>query len=187
MTSVPPDVRAIPRDSVLELLRQRGAATLPHLNGPLLDHLLGAERLLRAWECSETVALAGLAHAAYGTDGFAEPLLELEERKLIREAANKDVEALVYLYASCDRGAVYPQLPGREPVTFRDRFTGENFQATDEQVSELAALTLANETELFVVATDTPAPDWLFNLFEDVRERVSPGVREAAGLVLGAR
>lgn len=187
MPSAPPDVSAIPHDSVLELLRQRGADTLPHLNGPLLDHLLGTERLLRAWECSEAVALAGLAHAAYGTDGFADHLLDLEERELLREAGGEDVEALVYLYASCDRKATYPQLPGRAPVAFCDRFTDESFQATDEQVSELAALTLANETELFVVATCTPAPEWLFKLFEEVRTRVSPSVRTAAGQVLGAR
>ena len=47
-------------------------------------------------------------------------------------------------------------------------------------------LTLANETELFVVATGEPAPEWLMQLFEDVRDRVTPGVLEGAGGVLAS-
>jgi hypothetical protein len=180
------DARGPARSRVLHLLRQRGAATTPHLNGPLLEHLLGTERLLRTWQCPENVALAGLAHAAYGTDGFEARLLSLEERDLLRRAGGGEVEGLVYLYASCDRRFVYPQLPGTGPVSFRDRFSGETFPASEEQLRDFADLTVANEMEL-CARGGADAPEWLVELFHAVEDRASAGVRRHAGEALRPR
>ena len=60
-----------------------GAGQIAHLNGSLFDHLERTELLLRRWGCSETVSIAGLCHAAYGTDGFPTALVTLEDRDVL--------------------------------------------------------------------------------------------------------
>jgi hypothetical protein len=57
-------------DSVVEGLRARGADSVEHPGGTLLEHLRRvADRLGRQGADPDTVA-AGLCHAAYGTAGF---------------------------------------------------------------------------------------------------------------------
>ena len=91
----------------------------PHLNGTLLEHLSATEGLLRSWGASEQLSLAGLVHAAYGTDGFAPFLLPWQNRRPLARVVGPAVEEIVYLYASCDRSSVYPQLSADGPVAFR--------------------------------------------------------------------
>ena len=52
--------------------------------------------------------MAGLCHACYGTDGYDQALLGLDERPVLTALAGVRAESLVYLYGSCDRAAVYP-------------------------------------------------------------------------------
>ena len=135
------------RERALDLLRRQGAAEADHLGSDLLTHLLGTESLLRTWRVDEDVALAGLCHAAYGTDGFAPHLLELGERARLADAIGAAAEAAVYRYASCDRGVVYPQL-GRPTVDFADRFRGTSECLGAQALRSFALLTAANETDL---------------------------------------
>src|SRR5579864_781546 len=104
-----------------ELLRDRGADQIEHPGGNLFDHVGRVAKLLRAWGAEEDLQLAGLGHACYGTDGFATALLDLNERPLLAEVVGGRAEGCVYLYASCDRGAVYPNLANSGPLHFQDR------------------------------------------------------------------
>ena len=108
-----------PRDNALRILEERGADSVEHLNGSLLDHLKRTERLLLDWGASEELALAGLCHAVYGTDGFATALLNLDERQRLSVAVGPDVEAVVYFYGSCDRGFFYPQISSVSGARFQ--------------------------------------------------------------------
>jgi len=92
-------------ESAVALLRERCADDVAHPGGTLLAHLVRVhDRLLRL--CGdEILALAGLTHAVYGTDGFGTSLLSLDERHVLAQAVGTEVEELVYLY-----GAL---LPGR--------------------------------------------------------------------------
>ncbi len=92
------------------LLVTCNAQNLEHPGGTLLEHLRRVGGQLADWGASRDVQLAGLCHAAYGTDGFPVSLLDLDQRGTLREAIGMQAEELVYLYASCDRGQVYPQL-----------------------------------------------------------------------------
>ena len=96
---------------------------MPHLTTDLMTHLLGTEAILRGWDAPGAAQLAGLCHAIYGTDGFDRSLTGLDARDEWVEAIGAEAEGLVYLYASCDRGVVYPRL-GDEVVVWRDRFAG---------------------------------------------------------------
>ncbi|HXQ75691.1 MAG TPA: hypothetical protein VN791_04280 [Acidimicrobiales bacterium] len=181
----------VPRELALEFLRSRSADTMTHLNGPLLDHLIATEELLRAWGASEELCLAGLCHATYGTDGFAPFLLPWDQRHVLAEVAGRDVEETVYLYASCDRSRLYPQLSGEGPVRFRDRFRDTTFEPSATQLRDFVDLTLANELEIALgsdarrKAPPSARPAWIGPLVEQMEKRASTGVVRGARHLLG--
>ena len=169
------------REQVVRFLQAHGAGEIAHLNGPLLEHLERTELLLGRWGCSETVSLAGLCHAVYGTDGFPTPLLAVEERNLLSRVAGADVEALVYLYGSCDRGFTYSRLRD-SPVKFRDRFTRRVFSPTEGQLRDFVDLTLANESDVGLIGTSNEEPpEWLLTMFERFQHLASASVQDGFG------
>ncbi|KIF05736.1 hypothetical protein PL81_11525 [Streptomyces sp. RSD-27] len=156
-----------PDSSAIALLKEVGAETTKHSGGTLLTHLLRVEAMLAAWGARPALQTAALCHAFYGTDGLPLVLLDLSERARLAEAIGTEAEELVYFYASCDRKTSYPSLaaPDGEPVTFRDRFTGEQFTPSLQQRRDFAELTVANELDLAKVN-------------ESFRERNGEGLRE---------
>jgi hypothetical protein len=140
--------------TVVEALDAWGAAEHPHPGGTLLDHLVRTEALLRSWEAPDEVALAGLCHATYGTDGYLPSLLPLDRRRVLVALIGPAAEALVYRYASCDRRYLDEQL-GRsalvEPsdqVAFRDRFEGTVTTMAASSLDDFFELTFANELDI---------------------------------------
>lgn len=168
------------RSNAVQLLIGHGADAVQHLNGNLFDHLTRTERLLVDWKTSEAVALAGLCHATYGTDGFATALITLDQRPLLAAAVDADVEATVYLYASCDRGFLYPQIGSAGPTTFRDRFSDAVFTPSEEQLRTFVDLTLANEADV-AMSGNVPDADvrWFASLVERFGPLASPLVADA--------
>ena len=167
------------RERVAQFLHERGADQIDHLNGTLFDHLERTELLLRRWGCSEVVSIAGLSHAVYGTDGFPRALVALENRDVFTEAAGFHVEALVYLYASCDRGFVYPRLRNGVRMEFRDRFCGRTFLPAKPDLRDFVDLTLANEFDVGVVGPKAAKPpEWLWTMFNHFQHLASEPVRD---------
>jgi len=134
-------------DAAVSLLTARGAPSVDHSGDGLLAHLVATCDLLRNWENPEDICLAGLCHAAYGTDGFECALLDLNERDLLQEIIGPDAEGFVYLYASCDRKTFYPTI-ARGPAKFRDRFTDTVYEPPEEMIRACLELTLANDVEI---------------------------------------
>ncbi|HEY8545975.1 MAG TPA: hypothetical protein VIL36_13040 [Acidimicrobiales bacterium] len=152
------------RDDAVALLVDLGAPTVDHLGSDLLTHLLGTEALLRSWDVPEPVALAGLCHAAYGTDGFPQALLPVDDRPRLAAAIGAEAETIVYRYGSCRRDGW--------PATFVDRFTGEPHDLPGGERRALALLTAANELDLtrrgvFDDATRTAIADLVDRLVPD--------------------
>ena len=135
-------------DARFKLLESLGAGDFQHLNGDLETHLKGTSAILKEWGASELLQTAGLFHAAYGTAGFDESMVSLEQRASIAEVIGQDEEKLVYLYCSCDRGFVFPQFDGRPQVIFRDRFNQKEFVLSSSDAALFCELTVANELEL---------------------------------------
>jgi hypothetical protein len=129
------------------LLSELGAADVAHPGGTLLAHLQRVQEQLAEWGARPTLQLAGLSHASYGTDGFPTALLALDRRTELAAVIGGEAEAIVYLYASCDRKATYPKLADAG-ATFRDRFTGRAYVPECQLRQDLAALTAANELDL---------------------------------------
>ena len=128
-------------------LQKLGAGDFQHLHGSLQSHLTKTYELLQQWGAAPHVCDAGLFHAAYGTAGFDEKMVNLQQRKDIANVIGADAEALVYFYCSCDRDFFYPKL-GQQPLVFLDRFTGTKIFPTDQQIQDFCELTAANEMEL---------------------------------------
>jgi hypothetical protein len=135
-------------DEVVRLLRERGAAHVDHPGGDLLSHLMRTGARLARWGASRELVLAGQWHAAYGTDGFATALFELDERSLVVDAIGEAAESIVYTYGSCDRGFAYRQIGRGTPVSFRDRFTGAIETLDGQRLHQFAELTVANELDV---------------------------------------
>ncbi|WP_235455454.1 DUF6817 domain-containing protein [Streptomyces olivochromogenes] len=131
-----------------ELLLRTGADALPHPGGTLLAHLERVRALLAYWGARPALQLAGLCHAAYGTDGFPGALLPLDRRPDLVSVIGTEAEAIVYFYASCDRKGTYPTLTdGASP--FHDRFPGGGPRHPAPQLlRDFAELTAANELDL---------------------------------------
>ncbi|MFJ2400246.1 DUF6817 domain-containing protein [Streptomyces xanthochromogenes] len=169
------------------MLEAAGAAKIEHPGGTLAAHLGRTSDLLAAWGARPALVSAGLCHAFYGTDGFAVALLGLGRRDELVEAIGAEAEALVYFYASCDRGASYSQLADSEGV-FVDRFTGTHLRPGLPARRDFAELTAANELDLATVSPDFHARhgSGLHALFARWRPLFSSAARAHCDNVLGA-
>src|SRR5260370_35543457 len=83
------------------LLQARGANNIDHPGGTLFAHLGRVRTVLAGWGADEEVQLAGLCHAAYGTDGFGVALLAMSERPVPAEATGPAAEAQVVPSPTC--------------------------------------------------------------------------------------
>ncbi len=134
---------------IVEWLETQGAADIDHPGGTLLQHLRRTETLLAAWGATGHAQCVALLHATYGTDGFGPSLLKLDDRRVVRDLAGVDVEADVYLYASCDRAKTYPGLAAGDR-RMADRFTGRVLEVGHDRVRQFMELTAANELDVLV-------------------------------------
>ena len=190
-------------------LTSHSAEQVPHVGGSLLKHLTGTCDLLRQWDRPGEICLAGLCHTMYGTDGYPNPLEDPTRRDKLAAIIGHKAEELVYFYASCDRGWLYPQLaPGAlvgihdveaakqrlkqgvvagaplessagAVITFRDRFSGKVIIPYPEVFASFLELTFANELE--IIRRQWPhLPDQNRILWQAIFERCRELVSEAA-------
>lgn len=129
-------------------LQELGAGDFQHLNGSLEAHLRGTKNILKSWGGSDLLQVAGMFHAAYGTAGFDEKMVSLNQRKEIADVIGEAEEALVYLYCSCERDFVFPQFGKEKNILFKDRFTNSTFFLDESNAKLFCELTVANELEL---------------------------------------
>jgi hypothetical protein len=162
-------------------LEQHGAAGIPHPGGTLLQHLRRVAACLAHWRAPSPWWAAGYCHASYGTDGFDAPLMSLDDRSVLRGLIGPEAERLVYIYASCDRAAVYPRLDGTPAVDFRDRFRGEFVTLADQELRAFAELTVANELDLLRHNGELAARygGRLASLFQRMKPLLSPATARA--------
>lgn len=104
-TNTEPASPAPAADQAVALLRALGAEGMAHPGGTLLAHLRRVQARLAVWRARPALQLAGLCHAFYGTDGFPTGLLPVDRRTDLAAVIGAEAEAIVYLYASCDRKA----------------------------------------------------------------------------------
>jgi hypothetical protein len=162
-------------------LRDRGAGQTPHPGGTLLGHLGRVQRLLAEWGADSVIQTAGLCHATYGTDGFAPALLPLTDRTTLVALIGEQAEALVYLYASCDRATVYPRIDGTAAVAFLDRFTGREHTPPPDELRAFLEITAANELDVLTHNAELARQHgpWLYGFLTRAGSLLSPAARDA--------
>jgi pimeloyl-ACP methyl ester carboxylesterase len=177
------------RGRVEAFLRSRGAERLVHPGGTLYEHLCRVSSVLSEWGADEVLQAVGLCHACYGTDGFDHAMVDLSDRQSLVELIGRRAEALVYLYCSCDRAAMYPLLAGAGRVAFRDRFTGRTRVPPERDVRAFVEVTAANELDALAhnAALAAEHGAGLFALFAGARGRMSDAAWRACVDLLGAQ
>jgi Domain of unknown function (DUF6817) len=129
------------------LLLVRGADELEHAGGTLYVHLHRVANRLGSLGASDKLVIAGLAHAAYGTDGFPAHLFDWQQERPVLEAViGADAELLVYRYGSCERETTWRDLAEHRTVT--DRFTGTSEELSTEELRDFVDLTIVNELDV---------------------------------------
>ncbi|WHT23157.1 hypothetical protein N8J89_19400 [Crossiella sp. CA-258035] len=127
-------------------LRHKGTEAIPHPGGTLYAHLCRVRDRLADLGHGSPVQLAGLTHAAYGTDGFGLALLDWQDRAPLRTLIGDPAEELVYRYGSCDRDRSWPRLAAIGEVT--DRFTGRVSTLAGARLTEFVDLSIVNELDV---------------------------------------
>ena len=84
---------------VINHLQTIGFSSTSHMNQNLLEHFNGTSQILKKWNNNESVCLADLYHAIYGTETFHEALVSLKKREDIALPIGDEAEKLVYYYS----------------------------------------------------------------------------------------
>ncbi|MGW6276755.1 DUF6817 domain-containing protein [Kribbella sp. NPDC055071] len=135
------------------LLLVRGADELEHAGGTLYVHLHRVAKRLTTLGASDPLVLAGLAHAAYGTDGFPTHLFDWQtERVVLESVIGAPAELIVYRYGSCERETTWRDLAEHHTVT--DRFTGTSEELGTADLRDFVDLTIVNELDVLDHAPD---------------------------------
>ncbi|MEH6571171.1 MAG: DUF6817 domain-containing protein [Halioglobus sp.] len=135
-------------------LSELGAGEFSHLDGTLIEHLIGTHDILIKWNASTALADAGLYHAAYGTAGFDERLVSIDQRGEIADIIGAAAEEIVFQYCACSRQDFYAQIGTEQNPRFKNRFSGESYYLSQEMLISFCELTAANEIE---IALDNPS------------------------------
>jgi hypothetical protein len=133
-------------DDTRAWLRERGAEAVEHPGGTLYAHLSRVHDRLGRLGLDSDLRLAGLAHAAYGTDGFGVALLDPKERSTLRDIIGAPAEQVVYRYGSCDRRRTWPYLARTGAIW--DRFTDEVEMLPAVPLRAFVDLTIVNELDV---------------------------------------
>ena len=173
-------------NEVMEFLLARGALDVDHPGGTLLAHLRRTHDTLFEWGARPALRLAGLAHAAYGTDGFPHGLIDINARPNLVLLIGSEAEEIVYSYCGCDREFTYPRLANGTPE-LRDRFTGTVTRPAPQLVRDLVELTIANELDVLSHNEDLREQhgDGLRNLFTAWRVHASEPANAAVDRFFG--
>ncbi|HEX5202711.1 DUF6817 domain-containing protein [Paractinoplanes rhizophilus] len=127
-------------------LRQHGAETIEHPGGTLYAHLSRVHDRLGRLGLDDDTRLAGLAHAAYGTDGFDVVLLDPRDRSTLREIIGEAAENQVHRYGGCDRSRTWQRLAGTGEIY--NRFVQRPERPGVAELRSFADLSIVNELDV---------------------------------------
>ena len=172
-------------EHVLSWLRAHGAEAVPHAGGSLYDHLGRVHDRLARHGVDADLRLAGLTHAAYGTDGFRAVLLDVADRAELRGLIGASAEQTVYRYGGCERGRTWRALPATG--TIWSRFTGHAESPTPDELRAFVDLSIVNELDVCEHASEIAEKhgDYFRDIFAAWAPLASAAVVADARAVLG--
>lgn len=136
-----------PSQDLINKLREIGCDSTSHMNRNLLEHFQGTYQLLKKWGNSESVCLAGLFHAIYGTETFPNALVTLEKRQEISSVIGEEAEKLVYYYSILTRKTFIGNLSECNNFHIKSRLNEETIPITELEFRQLVEIFLADRLE----------------------------------------
>ena len=139
-----------PLKAAIEYLRSIECHLVSHSKRTLLDHLVSTHNLLRSWDASESVCLAGLLHSVYGTEGFHATLASIPDRKIIVNVVGQKAEALAWLFGIRTNQSFWEQVrvltrqPDVSTFTLVNRLTEQPVPCTRSELLHVINIVLAN-------------------------------------------
>lgn len=134
-------------DKIINSLEQFGILEQGHTGQSLVSHLRGTYQILKKWNCSEKLCLAGLCHSIYGTESYRKQTVPLECREFVKELIGKDAELLAYYFGAHEKNYFWEFLSNKGKYIIHDRFSKEEHFISKDELSDLVTLTLANWLE----------------------------------------
>jgi hypothetical protein len=178
----------MPNDlSVLEnYLLNLGTQEVSHTNSDFYLHLRGVYSYLERWGCLEYVALAGLFHSLYGTEGFQGFTLPLDRRDEIRGLIGDRAERLVYTYCALTYESMRESvLSGGEPHLW-DRFADRLLEVTAQEFTEILWMMMANTLEIEARLRDEEKSLRFASFWRKVAERLGGAAVKSWDQVYGS-
>lgn len=123
-----------------------GLADVQHTHVDLLSHLAGTYRELARLNLPEHVALAGLFHSVYGTEGFPRQSVPLARRDEVRDLIGSEAEQLAYRYCAMSYDSLQRSVDEGQPL-LEDRFTGEPMNLPRSAFDKLLWIKLTDAVE----------------------------------------
>lgn len=132
---------------LLQYLKNNGADDIKHIkSGSLLDHLKRVKGLLEDWDVSEEVCLAGLCHSVFSTEFFTKELLSKEKEGELEILVGERSMELIRHFSMMDRSTLkYMKREGKG--TYKKRNTGDVVYITEQDVSDILSILIANEID----------------------------------------
>jgi hypothetical protein len=124
---------------------------MSHSTRTLFDHLVSTGTLLQNWGCSETVYLAGLFHAVYGTESFRYQTDLTVHREAVQNVIGASAERIAWLFGISTGKSLWNQFGSLSTsisegpkASLTHRITGEALACDQSELLALADITLAN-------------------------------------------
>lgn len=137
----------LPPQSIIDQLQNLGCDSTSHIGRDLLTHFRGTYTLLKKWGNQESVCLAGLCHALYGTESFPIALVPLEKRQEIAFLIGEEAEKLAYYYSILTRKKFTENLKNVNKLTIKSRFDSTIIPITEIEFRQLSEIFLADRLE----------------------------------------
>ncbi|MGK7892781.1 MAG: DUF6817 domain-containing protein [Xenococcus sp. (in: cyanobacteria)] len=136
-----------PSQELMEFLIDLNADSILHSSTTLLRHLVGTYQLLKKWEVTDYVSLAGLYHSIYGTQTFKKFLINPQERDKLREIIDSKSEKLVYYFYIQNKKDFFSNLNQTNSFAIKNRLNNSTISLTKEEFTDLLRIRLADYIE----------------------------------------
>lgn len=131
-------------ENAVQFLQSNGCGDIPHANGKnLLEHLQETAHLLRSWDLSDRVILAGLFHSIYGTTAFKKPQTLNIPREIVVQNFGHECESLIYMFSILDR-RLFWRCSDSPPDYIYHHITQEKIAISKEDWVDFLHILLAN-------------------------------------------
>lgn len=134
-------------NEIINALERFGVSATEHGQTTLISHLKGTYEILKKWNCNQEISIAGLCHSIYGTESFLKVPATLDNRKYVQDLIGIRAEKLTYLFGAHQKESLWKNLDRDSNFIIVDRFLNIEVKISDQELSELITITLANWLE----------------------------------------